>query len=130
LPGVARVYAGDQRGEIGLRHERSGELVLISEPDAWFAYPFWLDDRHAPDYARAVAIHHKPGYDPCELFLDPRLRFAKLRILRKLFQKKLGFRMVLDVVPLDASIVRGSHGLPSRDPADGPLLIGTGAQPA
>src|SRR5262249_11099253 len=64
VPGVARVHAGDERGAIGLRHERSGELVLLSEPDAWFAYPFWQDDRYAPDYARAVAIHHKPGYDP------------------------------------------------------------------
>src|SRR5262245_58657214 len=66
--GVARVLVGDDRGDIGLRHERSGELVVISEPAAWFAYPFWLDDAVAPDYARTVAIHHKPGYDPCELF--------------------------------------------------------------
>src|SRR5262249_18749224 len=73
-PGVARVLAGEERGEIGLNHLRSGELVLLSEPDAWFSYPFWLDDRLAPDYARTVAIHHKPGYDPCELFLDPKLR--------------------------------------------------------
>src|SRR5205807_3277370 len=52
LPGVARVLAGEGRGELGLRHERSGELVALAEADAWFAYPFWLDDRLAPDYAR------------------------------------------------------------------------------
>lgn len=127
LPGVDRVLAGDERGEVGLRHERAGELVVLSHRDAWFAYPFWLDDGLAPDYARTVAIHHKPGYDPCELFVDPELKFAKLKIARKLLQKKLGFRMKLDVIPLDATIVKGSHGLPSADPQDGPLFIGDGA---
>jgi predicted AlkP superfamily pyrophosphatase or phosphodiesterase len=129
LPGVARVLTGDERAEIGLRHERAGELVVLSERDAWFAYPFWHDDRLAPDYARAVAIHHKPGYDPCELFFDPKLRFPKLRVARRLVQKKLGFRMVLDVVPLDASLVKGSHGLPAADPQDGPLFVGDGVRP-
>jgi predicted AlkP superfamily pyrophosphatase or phosphodiesterase len=124
LPGVARVLAGEERAEVGLRHERAGELVVLSALDAWLAYPFWLDDRLAPDYARAVAIHHKPGYDPCELFFDPGLRFPKLRVARRVLQKKLGFRMTLDVVPLDASLVRGSHGLPAADPQDGPLFVG------
>jgi predicted AlkP superfamily pyrophosphatase or phosphodiesterase len=129
LPGIGRLVSGDQRSEIGLNHPRSGEIILLSKPDAWFAYPFWLDDRQAPDYARSVAIHHKPGYDPCELFLDPSRRLIKLRIIRKLLQKKLGFRMTLDVVPLDASLVGGSHGIPSNDPVDGPLLLGTGPAP-
>lgn len=128
LPGVARVLAGDERSEIGLLHDRAGELIVLAERDAWFAYPFWLNDRLAPDYARTVAIHHKPGYDPCELFVDPAIKLPKLRIGRKLLQKKLGFRMKLDVIPLDASIVRGSHGLPAADPLDGPLFIGGGAQ--
>jgi predicted AlkP superfamily pyrophosphatase or phosphodiesterase len=129
LPGVARVLAGDERAEVGLRHERAGELIALSDRDAWFAYPFWLDDRLAPDYARAVAIHHKPGYDPCELFLDPKLAFPKLRVARRLIQKKLGFRMTMDVVPLDASLVKGSHGLPAADPRDGPVFVGDGAKP-
>jgi len=128
LPGVARVLGGDERGSIGLGHARSGELVLLSEPDAWFAYPFWLDDASAPDYARTVNIHAKPGYDPCELFLDPALRWPKLRIARRLLQKKLGFRMRLDVIPLDAGLVRGSHGL-RNPPPDQPLLIGDGPAP-
>ncbi|HEX3146480.1 MAG TPA: nucleotide pyrophosphatase/phosphodiesterase family protein [Gemmataceae bacterium] len=127
LPGVAQLLAGDERSAVGLTHERAGELVALSDRNAWFAYPFWLDDRLAPDYARAVAIHHKPGYDPCELFLDPKLTFPKMRIARRLLQKKLGFRMTLDVVPLDASLMRGSHGLPAADAQDGPLLIGAGA---
>jgi predicted AlkP superfamily pyrophosphatase or phosphodiesterase len=129
VPGVAKVLAGDERASIGLDHERSGEVILLAEPDSWFAYPFWLDDAVAPDYARAVAIHAKPGFDPCELFFDPRLRFPKLHAARRLLQKKLGFRMTLDVVPLDASIVRGSHGLAASDPRDRPILIGHGPRP-
>ncbi len=129
LPGVARVLAGEDRAEVGLRHERAGELIVLSERDAWFAYPFWLDDALAPDYARAVAIHHKPGYDPCELFLDPAIRLPKLKLARRLLQKKLGFRMTMDVVPLDASLVKGSHGLIAADPQDGPLFVGDGEKP-
>jgi predicted AlkP superfamily pyrophosphatase or phosphodiesterase len=129
VPGVAKVLAGDERAAIHLDHERSGELVLLAEPDAWFANPFWLDDRHAPDYARAVAIHHKPGFDPCELFFDPRLWFPKLHAARRLLQKKLGFRTTMDVVPLDATVVRGSHGLAATDPTDKPVLVGHGPHP-
>lgn len=129
LPGVARVLADDERAEIHLTHPRAGELVLLSEPDAWFAYPFWLDDRVAPDYARTVDIHRKPGYDPCELFFDPKLLWPKGRALRRLVQKKLGFRTLFDVVPLDPTLVRGSHGLIANDRNDGPLLIGDGPAP-
>jgi hypothetical protein len=127
--GVARLYAGDERAEIGLDHARSGELIVLSKPDAWFAYPFWLDDRNAPDYARTVDIHRKPGYDPCELFLDPQLTLPKGRLALRLLQKKLGFRTLFDVVPLDATIVHGSHGLHAAVPDDGPLVIGYGTAP-
>src|SRR5262249_16878328 len=71
--GGAGVLAGDERAEVDLRHERAGELVALAEPDAWFAYLYWLDDARAPDFARTVDIHRKPGYDPCELFFDPKL---------------------------------------------------------
>jgi hypothetical protein len=130
LPGVGQVFMGAKRSDIGLDHERAGEIIMLSEPDAWFAYPFWFDDRQAPDYARTVAIHQKPGFDPCELFFDPAIRFPTFRVLRKLLQKKLGFRMTMDVVPLDATIVRGSHGLAARDDRDRPLWIGEGPRPA
>jgi predicted AlkP superfamily pyrophosphatase or phosphodiesterase len=129
LPGVARVYDGEARALLQLDHERAGDLIALSEPGAWFAYPFWLDDRAAPDYARTVDIHRKPGYDPCELFFDPALRWPKARAAWRLLQKKLGFRTLFDVVPLDASLVRGSHGLVAADPDDGPLLIAEGAAP-
>jgi predicted AlkP superfamily pyrophosphatase or phosphodiesterase len=130
LKGVARVLDGDEREEIHLRHERSGESIALSDADAWFAYPFWLDDRQAPDYARTVDIHRKPGFDPCELFFDPRLWWPKGRALRRLLQKKLGFRTLFDVVPLDASLVRGSHGLQASETLDRPLLIGDGTPPS
>ncbi len=130
LPGVARILAGKERAELELDHVRAGELIALAEPDAWFAYPFWLDDRQAPDYARTVDIHRKPGYDPCELFFDPTLLWPKGRALWRLAQKKLGFRTRFDVVPLDPTLVRGSHGLPASVTADRPLLIGDGPAPS
>ncbi|MGL4423666.1 MAG: alkaline phosphatase family protein, partial [Gemmataceae bacterium] len=129
LPGVADIAGGPDRQRWGVDHPRAGDWVLMSEPDAWFAYPYWLDEQRAPDFARAVAIHQKPGYDPCELFWDPKLRFPKLRAARRLIQKKLGFRTIFDVVPLDASLVRGSHGRPASEPDNRPVMIGMGRAP-
>jgi predicted AlkP superfamily pyrophosphatase or phosphodiesterase len=129
-PGVARLLTGQERGEVGLDHPRSGEIVALSEPDAWFAYPFWLDDDRAPDYARTVDIHRKPGYDPCELFLDPAIALPRLRLARRLLRKSLGFRTLFDVIPLDPRLVRGSHGLPAGSVEDRPILIGDGPPPA
>jgi predicted AlkP superfamily pyrophosphatase or phosphodiesterase len=129
LPGVARVLIGDERREVGLDHPRAGDLVALAKPNAWFAYPYWLDDRLAPDFARTVDIHRKPGYDPCELFFDPTLLWPKGRAMRRLLQKKLGFRTLFDLVPLDPSLVRGSHGLPMDQVVDCPVLIGDGPAP-
>lgn len=114
--------AGGQRA-IGLDHERSGDLVAISAADRWFTYYYWLDDAVAPDFARTVDIHRKPGYDPAELFIDPALRLAKLKVGLTLLKKKLGFRYLMDVIPLDASLVRGSHGRVTDDPSAGPMII-------
>ena len=130
LEGVGRVLAGEEKTALGLDHPRSGELVLLAQPDAWFAYPFWLEDDRAPDYARTVDIHRKPGYDPCELFFDPKLWWPMGRGLRKVLQKKLGFRTLFDVVPLDPSLVKGSHGLAISDPAKRPVFIGDGPAPS
>lgn len=109
-PGIDRVLDRRDQAEFGLDHERSGDLVAIAAEGAWFTYYFWLDDAVAPDYARTIDIHRKPGYDPVELFVDPQLRFPKLRIARRLAQKVLGFRYYMDVIGLDAGIVKGSHG--------------------
>jgi predicted AlkP superfamily pyrophosphatase or phosphodiesterase len=129
-PGVARVLAGEERAELGLEHPRAGDLVAMADEDAWFAYPYWLDDGLAPDFARTVDIHRKPGYDPCELFFDPQRFWPKGRALVRLLQKKLGFRTLFDVIPLDARLVRGSHGLRAGRPDDRPILIGDGPAPA
>ena len=129
VPGVGRVLAGEERDEFGLDHPRSGEVVCLSAPDAWFAYPYWLEDRAAPHFARTVDIHRKPGYDPCELFLDPAIRFPKLRLMDRLARKKLGFRTLFDVIPLDAGLVKGSHGLPAAEAIDRPILVGDGPVP-
>jgi predicted AlkP superfamily pyrophosphatase or phosphodiesterase len=121
--GVAAVLDMDGKRANGLDHERSGELVAVAEPDAWFTYYYWMDDERAPDYARTVEIHRKPGYDPVELFLDPAISLPKLRIGATLLKRKIGFRTLLDVIPLDASLVRGSHGRVTTDPLESPMLM-------
>lgn len=125
--GVDKVYANEERADIGLNHPRAGELVALAQPNAWFAYPFWLDDRCMPDYARTIDIHRKPGYDPCELFFDPILIWPKGRAAWRLLQKQLGFRALFDIIPTDPTLVRGSHGLPTID--NRPILIGDGTVP-
>ncbi len=99
-------------------HERAGDIVAVAKPDSWFTYYFWLDDNIAPDYARVVDIHKKPGYDPVEMFMT-----SKLRAGYKLLRKKLGFRYVMDVIPLDATLVKGSHGAVGVPQEYYPLLV-------
>ncbi|MBM4244691.1 MAG: alkaline phosphatase family protein [Deltaproteobacteria bacterium] len=123
IPGVAAVLDEAGKRHYGLDHERSGELILLAEPDSWFTYYFWIDDNRAPDYARLVDIHNKPGYDPVELFMDPNIPWPVLKVGSVLARKALGMRYVMDVIPLDASLVRGSHGVTVTDSADAPLFI-------
>ena len=115
IDGVDRVVRPE---EVELDHPRSGELIVLAKPNAWFTYYYWLDERRAPDFARTVDIHRKPGYDPVELFMT-----SMPRAMWRLAQKKLGFRYRMDVIPLDPTLVRGSHGL-YPDSQDGPLVIG------
>ena len=119
VPGVGEVLDEAGKREYGLDHDRSGELVLIAEPDAWFTYYYWEDDAKAPDYARTVDIHRKPGYDPVELFLDPAIRVPPLALGSRLVRKKLGFRTLLDVIPLDATLVQGLARPDPRRPGQG-----------
>lgn len=123
VDGVEHVLDDEGKRRHGLDHPRSGELVALSRANRWFTYYHWFDDARAPDYARTIAIHSKPGYDPVELFLDPALSLPKLRIGLKLLKKALGFRMLMDVIPLDASLVRGSHGRLTDRPEQGPLCM-------
>lgn len=104
-------------------HERSGDLVAVADKDSWFTYYYWLDDKKAPDFARIIDIHKKPGYDPVEMFLDPKKRLIYPRIALKVLKKKLGFRMLMDVIPLDATLVKGSHGRTNIPDEDKPVFI-------
>jgi predicted AlkP superfamily pyrophosphatase or phosphodiesterase len=122
-PGIEEVWDDAGKRANGLDHARSGELVAISTADRWFSYYYWLDDSRAPDYARTVEIHRKPGYDPAELYFDPALPSPKLRAMYKLARRKLGFRALMDVIGLDPSLVRGSHGRVTDSADDGPLFI-------
>ena len=123
LPGVEMVLDTDGKRAFGLDHPRSGDLVALAGPDAWFTWYHWLDDARAPDFARTVEIHRKPGYDPVELFLDPAIRLPRAAIAWKLAKRALGFRSVMNVIPLDATLVRGSHGRITTNREDGPVLI-------
>jgi predicted AlkP superfamily pyrophosphatase or phosphodiesterase len=123
LPGIDLVLEGDDRTAAGLGHERAGELVLVADPDAWFTYYYWLDDERAPDFARQVEIHRKPGYDPAELFMDPEDKLVKARAGAALVRKKIGMRYVMSVVPLDPSPVRGTHGRLPASAEDAPVLL-------
>ena len=123
--GIERVLDEEGKTSAGLDHANSGELIALAERGHWFTYYYWLDDARAPDFARTVDIHRKPGYDPVELFVDPTLRFPKVRIARRIAQKMLGFRMLMDVIPLDASLVKGTHGRPPASADAGPLVIGS-----
>ena len=139
---LAHVYTTDEKaakkaleglGEVldkraaGLDHPRSGDLVLLAPRGKWYAYPYWLDDGRAPDFARTVDIHKKPGYDPLELIRDPRV--SKAAIAWMLLRKKLGLRTLLEVTPLDTGLIKGSHGRLPDDPSEGPLLVGDGDRP-
>lgn len=123
VPGVEQVLQGDAIKDAHLDHERSGDLIAVADKDSWFTYYFWLDDAKAPDYARMVDIHKKPGYDPVEMHLNPDIKMLTLKILWKLLQKKAGFRTVMDVIPLDATLIKGSHGRIPEDQQDFPVFI-------
>jgi hypothetical protein len=99
--GIAQVLAGDERKKVSLDHPRSGEVILVSTPHSWQAYYWWLDDARAPAFARTVDIHRKPGYDPVELCFDPATRS----------------------IPLDASLIKGSHGAPATSAAQRGVLL-------
>lgn len=118
VPGVAQVLDKQQQAAYHINHERSGDFVLMADEKSWFTYYFWTDDSVAPDYARVVDIHKKPGYDPVELFMT-----SKARAAYKLLRKKVGLRYVMDVIPLDATLVKGSHGSVEVNENFFPVLI-------
>lgn len=116
--GIALILDAESKKIHGLDHERAGDFVVVAEAKSWFTYYFWLDDAKAPDYARCVDIHKKPGYDPVEMFMS-----SKPRAAYKLLRKKAGFRYVMDVIPLDATLIKGSHGSTDIPSKFHPVLI-------
>ena len=118
IPGIELVLDREAQAAHHINHERAGDLVLMADKNSWFTYYFWLDDTKAPDYARCVDIHKKPGYDPVEMFMT-----SKLRAAYKLLRKKMGFRYVMDVIPLDATLIKGSHGCTNTSVEFHPILI-------
>jgi hypothetical protein len=125
---IEQVMDREQQQAMGIDHPRAGDLIAIAPKGSWFTYYYWGDDARAPDFARCVDIHRKPGYDPVELFLDPKIPAVKLKIMWRLLQKKLGFRMLMDVIPLEATLVKGSHGRRPESAADYPVIISERAE--
>jgi predicted AlkP superfamily pyrophosphatase or phosphodiesterase len=121
--GIEQILGPQEKRKLGIDHSRAGDFIAVANENAWFTYYYWHDEEVAPDFARTVDIHRKPGYDPVELFLDPALKFPRAKIAWRLLQKKLGFRMLMDVVPLDASLVKGSHGRCPKRSDEYPVLI-------
>ena len=124
VDGVEEIREGCELWGEGIGADRGGDFVAVSEKDAWFTYYFWEEDAKAPDYARCIDIHRKPGYDPVELFVDPEIKFPLVKIAGFLAKKKLGFRGLMDVIPLDASLVKGSHGRDDVTEGEQPVAIG------
>ncbi|MDH3698374.1 MAG: alkaline phosphatase family protein, partial [Flavobacteriaceae bacterium] len=122
IPGVEKVIEKEDQGH-HLQHERSGDLIAVADASSWFTYYYWKDDKKAPDFARCVDIHRKPGYDPVELFTKPGDPFVSLKVIWKLIRKKLGFRTLMNVIPLQTELVKGSHGRIPEDSEDHPVVI-------
>ena len=123
VDGVEKVLSDSELEDANLSHDRCGDLVVIANANSWFTYYFWLDDAVAPDYARMVDIHKKPGYDPVEMLTDPKDKLVMLKVIGKLLKKKIGFRTVLDIIPLKAELVKGSHGRIPENTDDYPIFI-------
>jgi predicted AlkP superfamily pyrophosphatase or phosphodiesterase len=122
--GIALILDDKGKKEYHINHERAGDLVIVADKNSWFTYYFWEDDSKAPDYARMVDIHKKPGYDPAEMLLDPKQKLIIPKIIFKVLAKKLGFRIVMNVIPLDATLVKGSHGAVDLEEEDKAIFIG------
>ncbi len=123
VKGVEKVLIDKEISNYELNHERTGDLVVIADAQSWFTYYFWLDDKKAPDYARMIDIHKKPGYDPVEMLTDPKDPFVMPKVICKLIKKKMGFRTLMNIIPLEASLVKGSHGRIPENINDHPIFV-------
>ncbi len=123
VEGVEKVLYGEDLKTYHIDHERCGDIVVVADKDSWFTYYFWLDDAKAPDYARMVDIHKKPGYDPVEMMTDPKDKLIMAKVVGKLLKKKMGFRTVMNIIPIDATLIKGSHGRLTEEEEDFPIFI-------
>ncbi|MCK0156922.1 alkaline phosphatase family protein [Cellulophaga sp. F20128] len=123
MEGVEKVLYDDELKAANLSHDRCGDLVVVADKNSWFTYYFWLDDAKAPDYARMVDIHKKPGYDPVEMHTDPKDKLLMPKVIWKLLKKKMGFRTVMNIIPIDATLIKGSHGRLPESEEDYPVFI-------
>lgn len=122
VEGIEKVLTDNAIKNEKLNHDRCGDIVLVAGENSWFTYYYWLDNAKAPDFARMVDIHKKPGYDPVELTTNPKDYFVIPKIIFKLLKKKLGFRTLMNVIPLDASLIKGSHGRIPNSLVDYPIF--------
>jgi len=120
---IEQVLDKEEQVALGINHDRAGDLIAIAKENAWFTYYYWFDDSKAPDFARTIDIHRKPGYDPLEMFFNPNIKFVILKVIWKVLLKKLGFRTLLDVIPLTPELIKGSHGRLETDADYQPLII-------
>ncbi|MDQ3395705.1 MAG: alkaline phosphatase family protein, partial [Bacteroidota bacterium] len=121
--GVEKVLVDEGRKEYHLDHDRAGDLIAVAGPDYWFSYYYWMDEKKAPDFARTVEIHKKPGYDPVEMLADPKIKFLMTKVGLKLLKKKIGMRVLMDIIPLDDTLIKGSHGRIPESNNDRPLIL-------
>jgi predicted AlkP superfamily pyrophosphatase or phosphodiesterase len=128
IDGVEKVLDFEEQKKLGIYHSRSGDFLAVAKKGSWFSYYWWLDDKRAPDYARTVDIHRKPGYDPAELLIDPEITFPFLTIAWFLLKKNFGFRALLKLTPLSGVRIKGSHGRVPEDPLDWPVIISSHAK--
>ncbi len=122
VDGVKKVLGPAEITDAGLAHARTGDLVCVAEKNAWFAYPYWLEERKAPDFARCIAIFDKTGFDPCELFAPPGFG-GKFHLGRRVLQKKMGLAVPFDVIDPDASRIGGARNADRADLEGGAVLI-------
>ncbi|WP_036155710.1 alkaline phosphatase family protein [Maribacter forsetii] len=123
VEGVEKVLYEEDLKTYHIDHERCGDIVVVADKDSWFTYYFWLNDAKAPDYARMVDIHKKPGYDPVEMMTDPKDKLVMAKVVGKLLKKKMGFRTVMNIIPIDATLIKGSHGRLTEEEEDFPIFI-------
>jgi predicted AlkP superfamily pyrophosphatase or phosphodiesterase len=96
---IDEALVGEERRRFDLEHRNSGDVVLISAPDSWQAYPWWSDGKEAPAWARQTDAAHKLGADPLELFASD------------------------SQVPLDLTLIKGSFGAPARDERQRSIIL-------